>query len=73
MVKGKDKHTMNLVFQPSWLEKYTWLVHSPSQMRGFCKYCVMHNNPSDPQAQKRPLVAAPPQKLQKAIGKDGGT
>ena len=40
-------------------------------MGGFCKYCVMHNNPSDPQAQKRPLVTAPFQKLEKATGKDG--
>ena len=40
-------------------------------MGGFCKYCVMHNNPSDPRAQKRPLVTAPSQKLQKATGKDG--
>ena len=40
-------------------------------MGGFCKYCVMHNNPSHPQAQKRPLVTAPFQKLEKATGKDG--
>ena len=33
----------------------------------------MHSNRSDPQAQKRPLVTAPPQKLEKAIGKDGDT
>ena len=71
MVKGKDKHTKKHVFQPSWLEKYTWLVYSPSQMGGFCKYCVMHNNPSDPRAQKRPLVTAPFQKLKKATGKNG--
>lgn len=31
----------------------------------------MHNNPSDPRAQKRPLVTAPFQKLEKAAGKDG--
>ena len=40
-------------------------------MGGFCKYCVMHNNPSDPRAQKRPLVTAPFQKLKKATGKNG--
>ena len=71
MVKGKDKRTTKLVFQPSWLEKYTWLVYSLSQVGGFRKYCVMHNNPSDPRAQKRPLVIAPFQKLEKAAGKDG--
>ena len=59
VVKGKDKHTKKLVFQRSWLAKYKWLVYSPSQMGGFCKYCVMHNNPSDPRVQKRPLVTAP--------------
>ena len=31
----------------------------------------MHNNPSDPRAQKRPLVTAPFQKLEKAARKDG--
>ena len=30
VVKGKDKRTTKLVFQPSWLEKYTWLVYSGS-------------------------------------------
>ena len=70
-VKGKDRHTQKLVFQPSWLEKYTWLVYNPLQMKGFCKYCVMHNNPSNPRAQKRSLVTAPFQKLEKATGKDG--
>ena len=40
-------------------------------MGGFCKYCVMLNNPSDPRAQKRPLVTAPFQMLEKATGKDG--
>ena len=39
-------------------------------MGGFCKYCVMHNNPSDPRAQKRPLVTAPFQELEKATGKE---
>ena len=71
VVKGKDKHTKKLVFQPSWLEKYKWLAYSPSQMGGFCKCCVMHNNLSDPRVQKRPLVTAPFQKLEKATGKDG--
>ena len=71
VVKGKDKRTTKLVFQPSWLEKYTWLVYSLSQVGGFRKYCVMHNNPSDPRAQKRPLVTAPFQKLKKATGKNG--
>lgn len=70
-VKGKDRHTQKLVFQPSWLEKYTWPVYNPLQMKGFCKYCVMHNNPSNPRAQKRSLVTAPFQKLEKATGKDG--
>ena len=40
-------------------------------MGGFRKYCVMHSNPSDPRAQKRPLVTAPSQMLEKATGKDG--
>ena len=39
-------------------------------MGGFCKYCVMLNNPSDPRAQKRPLVTAPFQELEKATGKE---
>ena len=71
VVKGKDKDTKMFVFQPSWLDKYTWLVCSPSQMGGFCKYCAMHNSPSVPRAQKRPLVTAPFQKLEKATVKDG--
>jgi hypothetical protein len=49
--------------------KYKWLVYSPSQMGGFCKYCVFQF--SDSIAQKRPLITAPFQKLDKAIGKDG--
>ena len=40
-------------------------------MGGFRKYCVMHSYPSDPRAQKRPLVTAPFQMLEKATGKDG--
>ena len=40
-------------------------------MGGFRKYCVMHSNPSDPRAQKRPPVTAPFQMLEKATGKDG--
>ena len=40
-------------------------------MGGFRKYCVMHSYPSDPRAQKRPLVTAPLQMLEKATGKDG--
>ena len=31
----------------------------------------MYNNPSDPRVQKRPLVTAPFQTLEKATGKDG--
>ena len=38
-------------------------------MGGFCKYCVMQN--VLPWSQKKQLVTAPFQKLDKAIGKDG--
>ena len=28
-------------FQKQWLEEYHWLVWSPSQNGGYCKYCVL--------------------------------
>ena len=70
-LREKTNIPKSLCSSPHGWKKYTWLVYSPSQMGGFCKYCVMHNNPSDPRAKKRPLVTAPFQKLEKATGKDG--
>lgn len=31
-------------FQLPWLDEYPWLVYSPSQMGGYCKYCALYGN-----------------------------
>ena len=71
-VNGKDKHSKKLVFQPPWLEMCKWLVYSSSQWEVFGKYCVMHDNPiGSSSTEKKTLVTAPFQKLEKPSSKDG--
>ena len=38
--------TIPLTFQKSWLDEHRWLVYSPSQGGGYCKYCVLFSSAS---------------------------
>ena len=64
---GKKKA---LTFQHSWLQRYKWLVYSPSQKGGFCKYCVLFP-PASSCIKTGVLVSQPMQKFNKATGKGG--
>lgn len=71
VTKGKAKLTKTLTFQYSWLQKYPWLVYSPSQNGAFCKYCCLFP-PKDLRVNKTGvLVSKPFTNLAKACGKDG--
>ena len=37
----KKGRSIPLTFSPSQLKKFEWLVYSPSQGGGYCKYCVL--------------------------------
>ena len=39
--KNGGKKQKMLTFQNSWLNHHKWLVYSPLQLGGFCKYCVL--------------------------------
>ena len=69
--KGRKKINKVLTFQHSWMEKYKWLVYSPSQEGGYCKFCVLFP-PKDPRIKTiGVLVQSCMQKLHKVSGKDG--
>ena len=68
VVKGKQKKSKTLTFQRAWLQRYPWLVYSPSQRGGFCKYCVLF--PSSTLGSGS-LVTKCFNNLKKATGKDG--
>ena len=71
VTKGKEGKTKTLTFQPSWLDKYKWLVYSNANPGGFCKYCVI-TPPKDARIkQTGVLVTTPFTNLSKASGKDG--
>ena len=59
-----------LTFQNSWLEQYKWLVYSPSEQGGFCKYCALFP-PTTSQIKTGVLVSIPMKKFNKATGKCG--
>ena len=56
-----------LNFQNSWLEQHKWLVYSPSQQGGFCKYCVLFPLTTS-QIKTGVLVSIPIKKFDKATG-----
>ncbi|XP_072168372.1 uncharacterized protein [Diadema setosum] len=65
----KGGNNWKVSFQISWLEEYPWLVYSPSQKGGFCKYCTLYAK-----SNKSPfggLVKVPFTKFARAKGKDG--
>ena len=53
-----------------WLDQHKWLVYSPSQQGGFCKYCVLFP-PTTYQIKTGVLVSIPMKKFNKATGKIG--
>ena len=65
----KSGKTWNIRFQLSWLKEYTWLVYSPSQKGGFCKYCVLHAYCK--KSHLGVLVKTPFTRFSRAKGKDG--
>ena len=67
--EGGKKQKM-LTFQHSWLEQHKWLVYSPSQQGGFCKFCVLFP-PTTSQIKTGVLVSIPMKKFNKATGKCG--
>ncbi|XP_071965592.1 52 kDa repressor of the inhibitor of the protein kinase-like [Antedon mediterranea] len=65
--EGRSK---TLTFQYSWLDQYKWLVYSPSDHGGYCKYCVMFP-PDKTNLSNAVLVGRPFKILKHAKGKDG--
>ncbi|KAJ8032894.1 Zinc finger MYM-type protein 1 [Holothuria leucospilota] len=59
-----------LKFQSLWLDQYNWLVYSPSEAGGYCKYCVVFP-PKNSRLTNAVLINRPFQNLQKAKGKEG--
>ena len=67
VVKGKEKKSKTLTFQHGWLQRYPWLVYSPSLGGDFCKYCVIFA----PGLGSGSLVTKSFNNLKKATGKHG--
>ena len=67
MKKGKR---VVLTFQESWLKEYAWLLYSPSQGGGYCKYCILFNTKLH-KGYLGTLVKSPFRNFSKAKGKDG--
>lgn len=70
ITKGKQKRQYTLSFQRSWLTQYPWLVYSPKQQGGLCKFCVLFQ-PKNERIKNAVLVNRPFTNLSKATGKDG--
>ena len=56
-------------FQLSWLNEYHWMVYSPSEKGGFCKYCALYAHID--KGFLSVLVKSPFTKFGRAKGKDG--
>ena len=67
MKKGKR---VVFTFQESWLKEYTWLLYSPLQGGGYCKYCILFNAKLG-KGYFGTLVKSPFRNFSKAKGKDG--
>eukprot|EP00057_Strongylocentrotus_purpuratus_P005147 XP_003730316.1 PREDICTED: 52 kDa repressor of the inhibitor of the protein kinase-like [Strongylocentrotus purpuratus] len=65
----KGGNNWKVSFQISWLEEYPWLVYSPSQKGGFCKYCTLYAKSN--KSTFGVLVKVPFTKFARAKGKDG--
>ena len=65
----KSGKTWKVSFQLSWSKEYPWLVYSPSQKGGFCKYCAIyaHSNKSTLGV----VVKIPFTRFSRTKGKDG--
>ena len=70
ITKGARKQRYTLKFQTSWLDKYPWLVFSPCQKGGLCKFCILFP-PNTGRVKNAVFVSRPLVKLSKASGKDG--
>ena len=64
--KSCQKKQKMLTFQNFWLDQHKWLVYSPSQQGGFCKYCVLF-----PPTTSQIKTSIPMKKFNKATGKSG--
>ncbi len=65
----KSGKVWKISFQLSWLTEYSWLVYSPSQKGGFCKFCVLYGNTKH--GTLGVLVKSPFTNFRHAKGKDG--
>lgn len=70
VIKKGNQPQKTLRFQSSWLETYNWLVYSPLDNGGYCKFCVLFP-PKNTRLSTAVLVNRAFQNLQKAKGQFG--
>lgn len=71
VIKGKDKKSKTLTFQHSWLSEFEWLVYSPSEEGGYCKYCTLFPPQDERVSKTGVLVSKPLNRYSKVKGKEG--